>query len=77
MGTEKEILKIIENAIKKEAASENLYRRGMEVAMRREVKDIFAKLAGEEAKHAEILRGLYRRYKKRLGLKILRNDDQA
>lgn len=77
MGSEKEILEIIENAIKKEAVSEDLYRRGVEVAMRQEVKDVFAKLAREEAMHAEILRSLYRQYKKRLGLKILHNDEKA
>ncbi|GMT41955.1 MAG: hypothetical protein IEMM0002_0366 [bacterium] len=73
---EKEILNILKKAIAEEAMAENLYRRGVEIAMRPEVKDIFSKLADEEKKHAAILRDLYHDYKKTLGLKILNEDEK-
>jgi rubrerythrin len=72
---EKEILEILDTALKREAASKDLYSRAAQLAARPEVKKIFQRLAGEEKQHEEIIRDLYYKYKKRLGLKILRTDE--
>ena len=73
--TEKELLKIVEGAIKQENASESIYRRAAELAHQPEVKDMFDRLADEEQKHEAQLREVYRDIKKRLGLKILAEDE--
>jgi rubrerythrin len=74
-GTEKEILKIIETAIKREVAAQDLYAEGVKKAERPEVKVIFEQLRAEEEKHEALLKDIYRQIKKRLGLKILSEDD--
>ncbi len=43
--TEKEILKILEEAIKREKAACQLYRRGMDLAENQKIKGVFAMLA--------------------------------
>ncbi len=72
---EKEILDILKRAMKRETDSEAMYRRGAEIASRPEVKDTFKKLADEEAKHEKVVKELYHQTKKRLGLKILHEDE--
>ena len=74
-GTEKEILKILEIAMKREVAAQDLYGEGAKKAERPEVKIIFEQLQAEEEKHEALLKDLYRQIKKRLGLKILSEDD--
>jgi len=74
---EKEVLKILETAMKRENDAEKLYRRGVEIAVRPEVKEVFNQLADEESKHEKLLRDLYRETKKRLGLKIFGEDDPS
>jgi len=74
---EKEILKILETAMKREIDAEKLYRRGAEIAVRPEVNKMFIKLADEEKKHEKVLRDFYRETKKRLGLKIFGEDDPS
>lgn len=72
--TEKEILKLLEDAIAGERAAEDIYRVGAELAKRPEVKAMFLKLAEEEKKHEETLRAEYHAIKKRLGLKLLHDE---
>jgi len=72
--TEKELLKLLEDALVRERSAEDLYRHAAELASRPEVKKMFLKLAGEEQKHEEVLRREYHAIKKRLGLKILRDE---
>ncbi len=74
-GDEKEILRILDVALQREAASKELYSRAAELAERPAVKRIFKRLAREEKQHEEIIRELYYKYKKRLGLKILHTDE--
>lgn len=73
---EKEILKILEEAIKREKAAYKLYRRGKELSEKPELKKIFTMLADEELGHEQILKQVYHDYKKKLGLKVLRPDDE-
>lgn len=73
---EKEILKILATSLKREASSKELYSRAAELATKREVRKIFKRLASEEKKHEEIVRDLYYKYKKRLGLKIIHTDGE-
>lgn len=76
--TEKEILSILEEAMKRERAAYNLYSRGASIAEKREIKDIFQKLAQEELGHEKLLTGIYHDFKKRLGLKVFHSDaDEA
>ncbi|MFQ5432790.1 MAG: ferritin family protein [Nitrospinota bacterium] len=72
---EKEILRILDIALKRETASKELYSRAADLAEKQAVKRIFKRLAREEKQHEEIIRGLYYKYKKRLGLKILHTDE--
>lgn len=72
--TEKEILRILEDAIEREKAAYRLYSRGEALAGKSELKDIFAMLAKEELGHEKLLKQVYVDYKKRLGLKVLRED---
>ncbi len=72
--TERELLKLLEDALGRERSAEDLYRVGAQLATRPEVKEMFLKLAEEEKKHEEILRLEYHAIKKRLGLKILRDE---
>ena len=72
---EKEILRILDLALRREAASKELYTRAAELAEKPAVKRIFKRLTKEEKQHEEIIRELYYKYKKRLGLKILHTDE--
>jgi rubrerythrin len=74
-GTEKEILAIIETALKREVAAQDLYAEGAKKAERPEVKSMFEQLRSEEEKHETLLKDIYRQVKKRLGLKILSEDE--
>lgn len=71
---EKEILKILEEAIKREQAAHKLYSRGAELAENVELRQIFAMLAEEELGHEKMLKQVYYDYKKKLGLKVLQED---
>lgn len=73
--TEKEILRILEEAIQREQAACNLYSRGRDLSDNPEVKGVFALLADEERGHEKLLRQIYQDYKKQLGLKVLRDND--
>lgn len=72
--TEKEILKILEEAIKREQAANRLYERGASLAEKGEIKDIFTRLAQEELGHEKLVRDIYYEYKKKLGIKLLHPD---
>ncbi|MBI5177716.1 MAG: hypothetical protein HZA04_00470 [Nitrospinae bacterium] len=72
--TEKEILKLLEEAMQRERTAEDLYRTGAELAKRPAMREMFLKLAVEEMRHEETLRKEYHAIKKRLGLKILRDE---
>jgi rubrerythrin len=74
--TEKEILSILEEAIKRERAAHNLYSRGASLAEKSEIKEVFERLAQEELHHEKLLTDIYHGYKKRLGLKVLHPDDE-
>ena len=71
--TEKEILKILEEAIKREQAAFKLYSRGKELAENPKIKAVFAMLAEEEEGHERTLRQVYHDFKKELGLKVLKD----
>jgi rubrerythrin len=73
--TEKEILLILEEAIEREKAAYRLYSRGESLAEKGEIQDIFAMLAREEQGHEKLLKQVYYDYKKRLGLKVMRPED--
>jgi len=72
--TEKEILTILEEAIRREQAACNLYSRGEALAGKDEIRQIFAMLAKEELGHEQLLKKVYYDYKKRLGLKVLQPE---
>ena len=72
---EKEILRILDLALKREKASKDLYSRAAELADKQAIKRIFKRLTKEEKQHEQIIRELYYKYKKRLGLKILHTDE--
>jgi len=74
--TEKEILEILEEAIRREQAAYKLYSRGSELAEKEELRRIFTMLAAEELGHEKLLKGIYYDYKKKLGLKVLQADDE-
>ncbi len=69
--TEKEILKILVEAMKREIAAQNLYKRGAELTDNLQLKTIFQKLYEEELQHEKLLNDMYHDYKKELGFKIL------
>ena len=73
--TEKEILAILEEAIRREQAAHALYRRGETLAGKEELRRIFSMLAREELAHEKLLKEIYYEHKKRLGLQLLRPDD--
>jgi len=72
--TEKEILVILEEAIRREQAAHQLYSRGEALAGKDEIRQIFAMLAKEELGHEQLLKKVYYDYKKRLGLKVLQPE---
>ena len=72
---EKEILEILEEAIKREKAAYALYSRGKELSENPELKGIFSMLANEELGHEKLLKEVYYDYKKKLGLKVLKSND--
>jgi len=74
--TEKEILKILEDAILREQAAHRLYSRGEAIAGKSELKQVFAMLAKEELGHEKLLRQVYHDYKKKLGLKLLKEEGE-
>lgn len=74
--TEKQILEILEEAIKREQAAYKLYARGMELSDDPKIKGVFAMLAEEEQGHERTLKHVYHDYKKQLGLKVLKSDDE-
>lgn len=73
--TEKEILHILEDAIHREQAAQKLYRRGADLTDNAEIKKVLTDLAAEEEGHEKLIRELYHDYKKKLGLKLLTEDD--
>lgn len=73
--TEKEILAILEEAIRREQAAHALYSRGEALAGKEELRRIFAMLAREEMAHEKLLQEIYYEHKKRLGLQVLRLDE--
>ena len=74
--TEKEILRILEEAIRREQAASKLYRRGKELAENPKVKGVFAMLAQEEEGHEKILKDIYHDFKKELGLKVFKDSGE-
>lgn len=72
--TEKELLKLLEDAMASERLAEDRYRLGADLAARPETKAMFHKLADEEKRHEETLRAEYHSIKKRLGLKLLHDE---
>lgn len=74
--TEKEILSILEEALKRERAAYNLYSRGASLAEKTEIQKVFQQLAQEELGHEKLLTEIYHEYKKRLGLKVLHPDEE-
>ena len=74
--TEKEILRILEEAIKREQAACKLYNRGMELTDNPKIRGVFAMLAEEEEGHERTLKYVYQDYKKELGLKVLKENEE-
>jgi hypothetical protein len=72
---EREILQILEEAIRREQSAYKLYSRGRELSEKPGLKKIFAMLAEEEIGHEKLLRQVYYDYKKKLGLKVLNPDE--
>jgi rubrerythrin len=74
--SEKEILAILEEAIRREQSAYKLYSRGEALADQEEVRALFAMLAREELGHERLLRGVYYEHKKRLGMQVLHEDKE-
>lgn len=72
--TEKEILRILEEAIEREKAAYRLYQRGGELSGKSELKGVFSMLADEELGHEKLLKQIWHDYKKQLGLKVLKDN---
>lgn len=73
---EKELLEILEEAIREEQTSAARYRRGAKMAMDPEVKKMFDRLTADEIGHEKALKERYYEIKKRLGLKIMGGEEQ-
>ena len=71
---EMELLKILEEAIREEKASAQRYRRGEELAGDPDAKKMFKKLVDDEVMHEKVLKERYYEIKKRLGLKVIRDE---
>lgn len=78
MGGEVEqvILRILELAIQREQAAYKLYSKGMELIDNPKIKGVFTMLAEEEQGHEKTLQQVYHDYKKQLGLKVMKNDEE-
>jgi rubrerythrin len=74
--TEREILAILEEAIRREQSAHKLYSRGEALADKEELREVFAMLAREELGHERLLRGIYYEHKKRLGMLLLHPDKE-
>jgi rubrerythrin len=72
---EERLLKILEEAILDEKASAARYRHGAELARDPDVKKMFDDLAADEIAHEATLKERYHEIKKRLGLKVMRDDE--
>ncbi len=71
---DRELLEILEEAITEEQNSAQRYQRGAELATEGEVKAMFEKLAADEVIHEQVLRKRYYEIKKRLGLKVFKEE---
>jgi len=71
---EKELLVILEEAIQVEIESAARYRRGVELSDIPEVKAMFERLVADEQSHERILKERYYDIKKRLGLKLMKDE---
>lgn len=74
--TEKEILSILEEAIRREQSAYRLYSRGEALAGKEELRQIFSMLAQEELGHEKLLKKVYHDHKKQLGLLVLQQDEE-
>jgi len=71
---ERKLLEVLEEAIRLEREAVERYRHGKELSSQEEVKQMFEKLAQDEEGHERILRERYGQIKKKLGLKIMKDD---
>jgi len=71
---ERKLLEVLEEAIKLEREAAERYRHARELSSQEEVKEMFERLAQEEEVHERILKERYAQIKKRLGLKIMKDD---
>lgn len=72
---ERRLLDVLEEAIKLEREAVDRYRHGMELASEEEIRQMFERLALDEEGHEKILKERYAQIKKKLGLKIMKEDD--
>ncbi|MDH5476725.1 MAG: rubrerythrin [Nitrospinota bacterium] len=71
---ERKLLEVLEEAIRLEREAADRYRHGKELASLQEIKDMFEQLALDEEGHERILKLRYSEIKKRLGLKIMKDE---
>ena len=72
---ERKLLEVLEEAIRMERQAAERYRMGKELAVQEEIKQMFERLANDETEHERILKERYVQIKKRLGLKIMKEDE--
>jgi rubrerythrin len=72
---ERKLLEILEQAIQMEKLAAERYRRGQELAVQEDVKLMFEKLVQDEMGHERLLKERYIQIKKKLGLKIMKEDE--
>lgn len=71
---ERKLLDVLEEAIRLEREAADRYRHAKELSSLGEIKEMFERLAQEEEVHEQILKERYAQIKKRLGLKIMKDD---
>ncbi len=71
---EQKLLNVLEKAILEEQASTARYKHGASIALEGEVREMFEKLAEDELEHERLLKKQYYEIKKRLGLKVMKED---
>lgn len=73
---EKELLEILKDAIEKEKDAQKHYQRGASFSTHSEIQEMFLRLMEEEKKHERLLMRWYVEVKKKLGLKVIQEEEE-
>ena len=74
---ERQLLEILKEAIEKEKDSQEHFQRGVDLSTHLEIRGMFLQLLAEEKQHERLLMKRYVEIKKRLGLKVMREEEEA